>query len=462
MTSILDGLDHVQHALAAQQFALTVTQRNIANANNPSYTRQKVIFTNSEESEVINGIPGAYIQSSRNQYLDYSVSRELQSSEEFDVMSEALRQIETLFSAENGDGLQKAITDFFGDFNRLTSTPEDLIARQQVITSAETLTSEFHRLHSGLQQLQISEDRTVPHIVNEINALTAEIASLNEKIPIAESDETGTAFTLRDERQKILEQLSGLMGISYYETESGAFTVTTKQGGALVLENQNFDLETAPIPSSPFTGVQLNGTDITANLNTGKLGGLIQIRDVTIAESLNTLDEMAATLITRVNEQHALGSDLDGLAGGDFFVPFTQPSPGSIEGASWQIQVAVTDPRLIAAASATGGPGNNENAQSMVAIADENLFSSSTETIKQFYAGFVYRIGSEAKAAEDNAATHLGVLQQLKNQRDADIGVNMDEEAINIIKYQKAYQASARYANTAIALSDEIIRLLGG
>jgi flagellar hook-associated protein 1 FlgK len=171
---------------------------------------------------------------------------------------------------------------------------------------------------------------------------------------------------------------------------------------------------------------------------------------------------MAANLIARVNEQHALGSDLDGLAGGDFFVPFTQPIPGSNEGAAWQIQVAITDPRQIAAADAAAGPGNNENAQRLAAIEDEKLFTSSTETIMQFYSGFIYRIGSESQTAEDQAATHLGMVQQLKNQRDAVIGVNLDEEAINIIKFQKSYQASARYANTAIALSDEIIRLLGG
>jgi flagellar hook-associated protein 1 FlgK len=252
------------------------------------------------------------------------------------------------------------------------------------------------------------------------------------------------------------------MDLSYFETESGAITITTRQGEALVLENQSFDLETGSIPSSPFTGIRLNGTDITQSINSGKLGGLIQIRDDTTADCLNDLDDMAATLIDRVNTQHALGSDLDGLDGGDFFTPFTQPSPGSNEGASWQIQVAITDPRRIAAAGASMGPGNNDNAQLLAAIENESLFSSSTETFGQFYSSFIYRVGSEARSAEDNAATHSDVLLQLKNQRDATIAVSLDEEAINIIKFQKAFEASARYANTAIALSDEIIRLLGG
>jgi len=328
MPSILDGLDNVQQALAAQQFALSITQRNIANASNPSYTRQQVIFTNGEEPDPTSGIPGVYLQSKRDAFLDSSISRELQSSGGYDYMSEALRQIESILNPENGTDLQEVISEFFGSFNRLSSTPEDLAARQQVLASAEVLTVEFHRAYAGLQQLQASEDRMVPQIVQEINVLTAKIAVLNEKIPAAKASQPGSEFTLRDERQKCLEELSGLMGIDYFETESGSITVTTRQGGALVLENISYDLETAPMAPVPLTGVQLNGSDITATLNSGKLGGLIQVRDKTITYCAQVLDDMAASIIERVNQQHALGEDLDGMAGADFFVPFVQPAPG--------------------------------------------------------------------------------------------------------------------------------------
>ncbi len=461
MTSILDGLYNVQQALAAQQFALSITQKNIANASNPSYTRQQVIFTNSEGVDASSGMPGVYLQSKRNEFLDSSISQELQSSRGYEFMSEALRQIESILSSENGMGLQEALSGFFGSFNRLTSTPEDLAARQQVLSSAEALTMEFHRIYAGLQQMQASEDRMVPQIVQEINALTSKIASLNEKIPAAKASQPGSELTLRDERQKCLEELSELIGIDYFETESGSVTVTTKRGGALVLENTSYNLDTGPVGDSPLAGVQLNGVDITATLDSGKLGGLIQVRDEKITYCMQTLDEMASTLIERINRQNALGSDLDGLAGEDFFVPFVPSAPGSNAGAARHITVALSDPRGIAAASVGSGPGNNENARSIVAIESENLFAAGTQTINQFYAGFIFRLGSDARASEDNMIAHNGVLQQLWNQRDSDIGVNLDEEAVNIIKYQKAYEASARYANITIALSDELLRLLG-
>jgi flagellar hook-associated protein 1 FlgK len=98
----------------------------------------------------------------------------------------------------------------------------------------------------------------------------------------------------------------------------------------------------------------------------------------------------------------------------------------------------LTDPRQIAAAGAGSGPGNNENAKLLAGISDEQLFSGNTETISQFNARLIYKIGSDERTADEGITTQEAVLEQLQNQRDAFSGVNMDEEAINIVKYQKA------------------------
>ena len=124
--------------------------------------------------------------------------------------------------------------------------------------------------------------------------------------------------------------------------------------------------------------------------------------------------------------------------------------------------VALEDPRGVAAAAPGTGPGNNENAKLLAGIADEKLFSSSSETASQYYADLIFRIGTDEKSAADALTTQNSVLDQLNNQRDAFSGINLDEEAVNIIKFQRAYQASARYISTLDALSDDLLRLLGG
>jgi flagellar hook-associated protein 1 len=456
MPSILSGFDSVQQALAAQQFALSITQRNVANASNPSYTRQDPIFADVTES---GGFPVS-IQAYRDRYIDYSISRETQSLGEQQVTSDALQQIDAIMNETGGSGLQEALSNFFNSFSSLSATPEDLTLRQQVLSAAAALTTTFHRVYGAIQQVQTSSNSAVGTTVNEINTITSKIAALNQKVAVAHASGADEEFTLRDDRQQLLEQLSGLIDTSYFETESGSITVTTRQGGLLAAENQSHALALASMPNTAFYGVQLDGVDITSTVQSGKLGGLLKVRDGRIEGYLGALDDMAATVISRVNEQNGHGLDLDGAAGGDFFAPFAQTFPGSNAGAARSISLALSDGRKIAASS-SGSAGNGDNAKLLFAIKDEKLFLSAAETAGQFYASLIYQIGSDEQVAADSAANQTNILEQLKNQRDSISGVNLDEEATNLIKYQKAYQASAKFANVLDLLSDEILNLLG-
>lgn len=461
MPSILSGFDSVEQALAAHQFALSITQKNVANINNPAYTRQDVVFTENSADQTASGIPCVDLQASRNRYLDYSISRELPTLGESSVEYDALRQIDSILNRQDGAGLQDALSKFFNSFSSLSSNPSDINLRQQVLTCANALAREFQRLYGGIQQVQTALNQDVKTSVDEVNAATTRIADLNAKIAAAHAAHSEDEFTLRDARQQQLETLSNLMNISYYETESGSITVATGQGALLVMGDTCHNLELASMADSPFFGVSLDGADITDTLESGTLGGLIAMRDDRIAGYLNTLDDMAAGIIERVNEVHAQGDDVDGAAGGEFFSPFTQSIPGSNAGAARSMSVALTDPRAIAAAASGGGVGSNENAKLLAAIGNEALFSTATETAVDAYASLVYRVGADEREAEEAIATQDSLLAQLRNQRDAAAGVSLNEEAINIIKYQKAYQASARFANVLDSLSEEVLQLLG-
>ena len=453
MTSILSGLESVKQALASQQFALSITQRNVANASNESYTREDAVFSDVTAS----GGAAVNIQAYRDRFLDVSIGQEMQSLGKQQAQSSALSQIDAIFNENSGQGLQAALADFFNSFSSLSATPEDLILRQQVLSKATALTSEFHRLCAGMQRVQYSVNSSVTSTVDEINSITSKIAAINKQIP----GETGSGneFALRDERQKLLENLSSLIDTSYYETESGSITVTTGQGGLLVAGKNSYALESSPISGSGFQGVQLGGVDITATLQSGKLAGLIEARDQ-VTGYLNSLDDIASAIATRVNEQHSAGSDLDGISGGNLF-SFTTTNSTSTSGAARSISVAFSDPRKIAAANSTGGPGNNENANLLFGIKDERLLAFSAETASQFYAGLIYKVGSNERDAAESVTTQNSILDQLKNQRDAVSGVDLNEEAANLIKYQKAYQASARFATVLDTLSSDILNLIG-
>ncbi len=466
MSTLFSGLNIAQRALSAQQLGLEITQRNVANTNTYGYSRLRVNFEPAVASGVFNvqagmGVAGATVESFRDNFIDYRISQELQGQGEQQAALDALQQVEALFYSTDSKGLQGALSDFFNSFSALANTPEELALRQQVLQQAGLLTDEFHGLYNRLKGIQLQEDRLVSDTVAEINAASAEIARLNIEIQVARGTQSNEESSLRDERQRLLEKLSGLTDISYFEDSEGMTTVTTRQGALLVVGSESKNLELGQSATTGFLTIEQDGIDITSTVRSGKLGGALMVRDVAIPEYLGSLDDMAAALIQRVNQQHALGVDLSGNPGGDFFVPFVQPAPGSNEGAARSISVALDDVTEIAAAGPGGGPGSNINANLLAGIKDETLAALGT-TPGEFVANLIYRVGADTRSAQDELETQKNLLQQLENQRDVFSGVNLDEEAVNIIRYQKAYQASARFVTVIDTLSSDLIQMLGG
>jgi flagellar hook-associated protein 1 FlgK len=462
MTSILNGLQIAQRALYAQQFGLEISQKNTANINTEGYSRERVNFQPGDaDGSTGAGISGISVESFRDRFIDCSISRELQGQGEQESISAALQQIEAILNQSGSQGLQSALNSFFNSFSTLATSPEDPTLRQQVLEQGTALTEEFHHLYSKIQDIQSQQDSLVRDTVKEINSITADIASLNAQVSTARNTHSNDLSVLEDKRQQLMDKLSGIVDLSYFETDAGSFTVMSKQGILLVVGGQNCPLESALSSDGSYQRVMSNGEDVTSKIKSGTLGGLIGVRDTTITGYLETLDDLAATVIARVNNQHAQGSDYNGNQGGDFFIPFTQSTPGSNLGAARAITLAVSDPDQIAAASLGGGPGSNANANLLAGIKDEKLFSSS-QSISDYFAGLIYQVGNDSKNADNSLATQKEVLTQLENQRDSFSGVSMDDEAISIIQYQKAYQASSRYVQVIDALSQELLNLIGG
>ncbi len=465
MSSLFSGLHIGERALQAQQFALETTQRNITNANTPYYSRQRVNFIPGDPIGSSAVVPGGGViavsaDAFRDRFIDYRVTQELQPKGENDAVLSALDQVDALLNESSGQGLQSAISAFFAGFSSLANAPEDMSLRRQVLVSGQNLAREFARIYGGLQSIQTSNDRAVADAASEINSTTSAIADLNSRIAQAHGLDSNEEYALRDQRQQMLDKLSGLVDVSYWETESGAVTVTTANGAVLVVDNDSYEMTAATQPGTSYLQVLVSGQNITSDITSGKLGGLLQVRDSIIPDYLTRLDDMAASLIQKVNAQHASGADLAGLQGSDFFTPFAPLVPGSNTGAARSISVAITDPAKIAAAGLTEGPGSNTNALALSGIGDEKVLGG-TATLEQYYSDLVFMVGTQARTAKDASETQGNILLQLQNQRDSLSGVNLDEEAVNVIKYQKAYEASARYISVLDGLTEDLMGILG-
>ena len=128
MTTIFGGLTSALGALQAQQYALDITQRNIANANTPGYSRQRVAFTPGPGDAGTAGgcVPTVSVESFRDHFIDYRIAQELPSQNEYDTVSQALQQIDGILNAQDGKSLQSALSSFFNSFSSLANNPDDL------------------------------------------------------------------------------------------------------------------------------------------------------------------------------------------------------------------------------------------------------------------------------------------------------------------------------------------------
>jgi len=462
MGTLSASLNIAAQSLLAEQTAIQTTSNNIANANTPGYSRQ---ITNFDEQSPIQfgnlnvgtGVAVSSITSQRSAILDLRVNQETQTQGALNAFLSAGQQIQSLFNQTTGTGLQTPLTNFFNSLSQLSANPSDPNTRQAVLTAAQNLATAFNQSANNLSTIQRSQNVGVTQSVSQINTLTTQIAAVNAQV----SEATGAgqnAGPFIDQRQQLINQLSGLIDVSEIDAGNGSITLTTNSGAPLVVGNQSFQLSTQTSPSTGFQNVFDQGVDITSKITGGQLAGQIQIRDQEIPGILNNLDSLASNLANAVNTQNQQGFDLNGNAGGSIFVP----PPASGTGAAANLAVAITSGSQIAASAgpAPGNPGDNTNANALLAIQNQPIVNGQTPL--NAYSGLVFKIGNDVSSAQTNQQAGTQVLQQLQDLQGGVSNVDINQEAANLIRFQTAYQAAAQISGIVDALMQTTINMVPG
>jgi flagellar hook-associated protein 1 FlgK len=388
------------------------------------------------------------VQSLRDPILELRLNEETQQHSQLDTMVTAMQQIEVMFSGSSGD-LGAQITKFFGSLEQLSTNAASASARQGVVTAGGNLATSFRTTVNHLQAQRANLDLSVGQMVEQVNLLTTQIARLNGEISGMENLHQD-AGTFIDQRTNLIRQLSELTDVSIVKSDN-SLTVTTSSGYALVAGERSFALTS----QRDFSGEQhifSHDTDITTQLTGGSLAGVLTVRDQKIPGLLADLDTLASGLATAINTAHRNGTDLAGNPGGDFFTP--PPAGGA--GAAANFSLLITDPARIAASS-DGSPGSNGNLAELLAVQRQAVAAGQSPT--NFYSDLVFRVGSDvANGSAERDASDL-ILRQLEDQRSSLSGVSMDEEAANLIRYERAYQAAARVITTIDEITQTAIQL---
>lgn len=446
MATINGALALITGALEADQSGLNIVANNVANANTPGYTQQ---VPNWQENPpvTINGIDyGTGVTetgatSVRDRVLEERLDQQQQAASASSARLDALDSIQALFAPDSGSSSSTAgdigsdITSFFDSFSSLEANPTDNSLREQVLSTARTLSGDVSNAAASLNEQRASLDEQAAGVTSQVNALTAAIAQLNMQIQSTSPDKD--AGTLEDQRQQDLSQLAQLVGINLITTENNGISVTTTNGDVLVSEGESYAITTGT--TNGETHFFLGTTDITSSLTWGggQLGGYLTARDQDIPQVLSGLDELAYNISTKVNAANNAGSDVSGAAGTNIF-----SEPGTVAGSALGMSVVMTDPSQIAAAATGAGSGDNQNAAAMADLASEACVGGLTPS--GFYASFVSALGSTVSEVQAENAGQNASVTQLQTMRNALSSVNLNDEASLMQQLERSYQAASQ------------------
>jgi len=439
------GLETTLRGILAQQLAINVTGHNIANANTVGYTRQTALLAPTDAysepgvsrppqaGQLGTGVDVTSYTRMRDGFLDIQYRAQAMKQGLASATKDGLTQVQDALAEPSDHGLNSLLQQYWSSWQDVSNAPENLATRQSLAQNAASLADGFNALGSQLSTIQSQTGQNVLSTIDQVNSIGGRIAQLNDAI--MKDTVTGDhPNDLLDQRDLLIDQLSQLGNISVTATTYGQVDVSI--GGASLVSG-----------ATASTLAESNMTSLTS----GKLAGLITLRDTTIPGYQSQLDTVASTLITATNAQHALGYDLNGNAGGTFFTG-TSASTIAIDPA------LISNPALIAA-SGNGNVGNADNALSLANIRNQALVGAST--IDTAYSQLVTQIGSDTQQAQRDTDTANLLTGSIDDRRQSVSGVSLDEEMTNLVKFQRGYQASARAMSAMDEMIDQLISRTG-
>ena len=467
MPNLSFGINLALQAVLANSQAIEVTEHNVANASTAGYHRQSAVLTATVPTntsgyyagQMGTGVVVSQIQRFNLEFFDTRYRTVSAEAKNWETQSSVLAQLESTLGETSDGGMLTRMDQFWTDWQDLASDPSNMSLRTNLISDAQNLASGFNERWQQLTQLRSDQNLAVSQTVDDINAAAEQVASLNAEISrvLSVGDQPND---LLDQRDQALDKLAELSGAVSYEQKNGEVVVSIG-GHVLVTGHDSFKLTTQADPDDTSVNqvVWADDPDQVVSPNTGQLKGLLEVRDTLIPQQLDGLNELASGLAAQVNAIHSGGYGIDtpSSTGLDFF---SGAADGTIDASNIKVNPNLTAESL-AASSAADEPGNADVANLLVALKDEKVMDGGTNTLNNFYNAQITSLGQTIQSANANQNNNELVSQALSDQRESVSGVSLDEEASNLLMYQRGYQAAARLMTVYDDLLDTVINKMG-
>jgi flagellar hook-associated protein 1 FlgK len=429
--STFTGLQTSLRGLLAQQRSIDVTGHNIANASTPGFSRQEAVLATTDALQIQTGagLPGqlgagvdvASYRRIRDGFLDAQFRAQSMRLGYQTTTAATLANAELALAEPSEEGLGAQLAGFWDSWADVANAPEDPAARQALVEQGGTVALTLRSIDEQIAALQAqgrTEYATLTGPGGQVDAVAREIAMLNGSISAAVQS-GDTPNDLLDRRDFLVDQLSALAQVSVTAQDDGTITVSFGDAGTALVEGR-----AVTWPQSLATPG-------------GRLGALKALSDPggTLDTYRKDLSAAARTLADSVNAVH----------GAPAFFSYTAGAEAST------LDVAVTRDQI--RTSATASPGANDLAIRLAGLRGGAADAS--------YRTFVTGLGTDAAEAQRQEANAQALTDAVDDRRQSVAGVSLDEEMTNLVRFQRAYQASARAMSTMDEMIDQLINRTG-
>ncbi len=461
MGSTFGALSTALSGIYAARAGLDTTGQNVANSNTEGYSRQSVRLDSvgapampslhSTYDGAGSGVTVAEITRLRDAFLEHRGHTEHGRSSYLSTRSAILGSVESLLAEPGSNGLQAQMSEYWNAWHDLANRPGDSAARAQLLQRAATLVDGLGQAHNAMRTEWQARHAELQHVVAEVNTTATAIADLNAAI--RRNIQGGiNPSELQDKRDLLVMQLSDKVGATTKLDTHGVLNVFVGSTALVRGDTVNALQVTGgtlfdQVRAVPPTPVNLTWTEggYPATVELGRVGGLLEGLNVSFPTNSERLDTVAAELATRVNAVHRTGYGADGVTGRDFFTGATADT----------IRVALTDKDHIAAAATAGSTLDGGKASQIAGLV--KLTDGPDAKFRQV----VVDLGVEAQTANRRLEIQHNITSQIDAAREAHAGVDVDEEMVNMLTFQRAYEGAARALTAVDQALDTLINRTG-
>lgn len=519
MRSTFMGLETSKRGLFTQQSALYTVGHNIDNANTLGYSRQRVnmqatagfpgigLNTPTMPGFLGTGVEAGSIQRIRDSFVDQQFRQETNKLGYWESRSKAISQMEDVLTEPSDYGLQKSLSEFWQSLNDLAVNPDNSGARAVVVQRGIAVADSFNYMHRSLKDIQTNLGTEIGVATDDINDLLQQIAQLNDQIKKVEPNGY-LPNDLYDARDLLLDQLSTYIPIETERVPSGGRALKIAEGSltvslkladgtklTLIEGNKHVEMRAEPNPlvkveadgtvtNQPIEGMYISNVGEKLDMNAtatpthsfdqftsiGKLKSLMDSYGTPdgkglYPEMLAELNKMALAFAEEFNRVHESGTDLEGNKGQPFFVVKGTTDATNLTAANMYVNEAIVQkPELLAASDSAVGAaeeGNGNNAKKLAGMQFTGLASLGGATIQTYFQGIIGKLGVDGRQAERLQENTETLLVAVERRRASISSVSLDEEMTDMIKFQQAYNASARMITAIDETLDKIINGMG-